>query len=676
MTTTSFADPMVGVLLDGRYQILQRLARGGMATVYRANDLRLSRIVAVKVMHEGLGEDGDFTSKFDREARAAARLNHPNVVSVFDQGSDGGRPYIVMEYVAGCTLRNLIARDAPLEPERALELIDLILSALCSAHENGLVHRDIKPENVLLSDRGHLKVADFGLARAVSSQTATATQGVLIGTVSYLPPELVLHGQADTRSDVYSTGVVLFELLTSTKPYTGETPIQVAYAHVHNRIPAPSTRLETSWQTSRSAIPPYVDALVRAATQREPERRPADARAFQAMVRKAQQALRAGVMDDPALTAEFSRTFAAEEDTELHTPLGDLLDTPPFPDQEPARPASARSARSAASPGSSASTWSSTPPAPPRTVRQEALPRPPAPPRQVVLRRRRLLAGIALVLVTLLGTGSWWLLEGQYIATPQLTGLAQADAERVMGQAGLTLRVDPAFSESVPAGQVISTDPTAGSDIRRGGSVAAVVSKGPERFEMPRVLGMSRDDATTALAANNLLVGTVKEDWHEQIDAGLVSAASAEPGSRLKRGERIDLTLSKGPRPIRIPSQVGKPAKDAQANLEQLGFAVEVKTANSPTVAEGVVISQEPAQGLGRRGDTITLVRSLGPALVTVPDVKAKPVQEATDTLTRAGFKVATQPGDNPLGLGYVQRTDPVGGQRAPEGSTITVFVI
>ncbi|WP_425309797.1 Stk1 family PASTA domain-containing Ser/Thr kinase [Ammonicoccus fulvus] len=676
MLTTSFADPLIGVLLDGRYRISQKLARGGMATVYRAEDLRLSRVVAIKVMHEGLGEDGDFTSKFDREARAAAKLCHPNVVSVFDQGADAGRPYIVMEYVAGCTLRNLIARDAPLEPERALELIDHILSALCAAHENGLVHRDIKPENVLLSDRGHLKVADFGLARAVSSQTATATQGVLIGTVSYLPPELVLHGKADTRSDIYSTGVVLFELLTSTKPYTGETPIQVAYAHVHNRVPAPSSRLETSWQTSRSAIPPYVDALVLAATQREPDRRPADARAFQAMVRKAQEALSAGVMDDPALTAEFSRAFAVDEDTELHGPLDDFLDAPPF-DYEPAAPAPVTSARSARSPRSPQSASPRSPQsASPAPVRRESPSRASALPPAVAVRRRRLLAGIALVLVTLLGTGSWWMLDGRYVATPALVGIAQADAERLAEENGLSVRADQAFSETVPAGQVISTDPTAGTDIRRGGSLAAVVSKGPERFEMPRVVGMSRDDADAALSASNLVIGTVKEDWHEEIDAGMVSAASAEPGTRLKRGEPIDLTLSKGPKPIRIPNQAGKSARDAQANLENLGFAVVMKTANSPTVAEGLIISQQPADGVGHRGDTITLVRSLGPAMVAVPDVKAKPVQEATDLLTQAGFKVATQPGDNPLGLGYVQRTDPAGAAQAPEGSTITLFVI
>ncbi|HEX8509716.1 MAG TPA: protein kinase, partial [Propionibacteriaceae bacterium] len=229
---TSLGDPLLGQVLGGRYEIVQRLARGGMATVYQALDVRLTRMVAVKVMHVGLGDDAEFARKFDREARAAAQLSHPNVVSVFDQGHEsfgdtGDRPYIVMEYVAGHTLRDVISKEAPLTPLRALEIIEPVLSALACAHEAGLVHRDVKPENVLISDRGQVKVADFGLAKAISAQTSTATQGLLIGTVSYLPPELVLSGRADARSDVYSTGVVLYELLTGQKPHTGETPIQV-----------------------------------------------------------------------------------------------------------------------------------------------------------------------------------------------------------------------------------------------------------------------------------------------------------------------------------------------------------------------------------------------------------------------------------------------------------------
>ena len=304
MTITSIGDPLLGHVLDGRYHITRRLARGGMATVYLAVDTRLTRTVAVKVMHVGLGDDAEFARKFDREARAAARLSHPCVVSVFDQGQDGqesgtGRPYIVMEYVEGHTLRQVINRDAPLTPLRALETIEPVLSALASAHEAGLIHRDVKPENVLISDRGQIKVADFGLAKAISSQTSTATQGLLIGTVSYLPPELVVSGRADARSDVYSAGVVLFELLTGTKPHTGETPIQVAYAHVHEDVPPPSTR------PTAGPIPRYLDALIAHATARDPAVRPRDAKAMLGEVRRVRSVLRDGMACDPELTQDL-----------------------------------------------------------------------------------------------------------------------------------------------------------------------------------------------------------------------------------------------------------------------------------------------------------------------------------------------------------------------------------
>ena len=307
---TTVGDPLVGRLLDGRYQITERLARGGMATVYRAVDTRLTRTVAVKVMHVGLGDDAEFARKFDREARAAARLAHPNVVAVFDQGSDlieghSSRPYIVMEHVDGYTLRDVINREAPMLPLRALEVIEPVLAALAAAHDAGLVHRDVKPENVLISDRGQIKVADFGLAKAISSQTSTATQGLLIGTVSYLPPELVVSGQADARSDVYSTGVVLFELLTGRKPHTGDTPIQVAYAHVHADVPAPS-RFSTA-----GPVPPYLDALVARATSRTASARPADARVLLTEVRRVQSALRDGRRDDPELVRDLRSAAAA-----------------------------------------------------------------------------------------------------------------------------------------------------------------------------------------------------------------------------------------------------------------------------------------------------------------------------------------------------------------------------
>src|SRR6476661_2607694 len=256
------ADALIGRVLDGRYRVGPKIARGGMATVYEATDLRLDRTVAVKVMHEGLVDDEEFVSRFQREARAAARLAHHNVVAVFDTGDDNGTLFLVMEYVPGLTLRDLIRKEAPMSPARSLAMIEPVLAALAAAHDAGILHRDVKPENVLLADDGRVKVADFGLSRAINSETQhTATGGILIGTVSYLSPELVVDGKADARADVYAAGVLIYEMLTGHKPHQADSAIQVAYKHVHEDIPPPSA--------STRGIPPYVDALVARATSRD-----------------------------------------------------------------------------------------------------------------------------------------------------------------------------------------------------------------------------------------------------------------------------------------------------------------------------------------------------------------------------------------------------------------------
>ncbi|MFP5283165.1 MAG: protein kinase domain-containing protein, partial [Actinomycetes bacterium] len=430
---TSVGDPVLGAVLDGRYHITTRLARGGMATVYRAVDTRLTRTVAVKVMHVGLGDDDDFARKFDREARAAARLSHPNVVSVFDQGTDQGRPYIVMEFVEGETLRDVLNREAPLTPLRALEVIEPVLSALAAAHDAGLVHRDVKPENVLMSERGQIKVADFGLAKAISSQTSTATQGLLIGTVSYLPPELVVTGKADARSDVYSAGVVLFELLTGSKPHTGETPIQVAYAHVHRDVPPPST-----YRTA-GPVPPYLDALVAAATARDADRRPADARVLLASVRRVRAALRDGLTDDPELTQDLRllpdtapqpEVSEFEVTTQRVVPRPEVaprpvVDAPPPVTRGPRPPAGSRAL--AAEPG----TPHRLSPAQLEAHRQ----------RSAAARRR---GWLALLLVLLLAAGAalagWYVTEGRFTTAPALASLPQTEAAVVAEQSGLEVR--------------------------------------------------------------------------------------------------------------------------------------------------------------------------------------------------------------------------------------------
>ena len=662
---TTVGDPLVGRLLDGRYQITERLARGGMATVYRGVDTRLTRTVAVKVMHVGLGDDAEFARKFDREARAAARLAHPNVVAVFDQGSDvieghGSRPYIVMEHVDGYTLRDVINREAPMLPLRALEVIEPVLAALAAAHDAGLVHRDVKPENVLISDRGQIKVADFGLAKAISSQTSTATQGLLIGTVSYLPPELVVSGHADARSDVYSAGVVLFELLTGRKPHTGDTPIQVAYAHVHADVPAPS-RFPTA-----GPIPPYLDALVARATSRTAGARPADARVLLTEVRRVQSALREGRRDDPELLHDLRAAAAAGDsrrdpaDYEVTELVPTSVSSPPTVLEAP-------------------------PPAP--------LTRPPAHPvpapaegdrvaRQREWQARRRRRGLAaLLLVLLLTTGlaaaGWYLTTGRFTTAPALAALSRADAEQVAERAGLDIEFTEAFSESVPPGAVIETDPTAGGKIVKGGRMAATVSQGPERFAMPTVVGLSREAAETAVQQASLSLSEVTEKYSDTVPDDVVISASKKAGAPLKRGTEIDLVVSKGPAPIPIKSYVGRKYAAAEKALRRAGFTVVTERRHSDEVANGLVLTQNPSSGEGRRGDTITLTESLGPVLVRVPNVSSMGVKAAQKVMANAGFKTRVRPvAVNYLGLGYVAYTDPRTRSQAPKGSTITLYVV
>jgi len=291
--STAVSDPLVGQLLDGRYRVTRRLARGGMATVYTALDTRLNREVALKVMHPGLAEDREFVNRFIREAHAAARLSHPAAVAVYDQSADSGHVFIAMEYVAGRNLRDWLRDRGRLTPRETFAVMEPVLAALAAAHQAGLVHRDIKPENVLIADDGRVKVADFGLARAVSAATST---GTLIGTVAYLAPEQVERGVADQRTDVYSAGILLYECLTGFQPHGGETPIQIAYQHVNADVPAPSA--------IRPSLAPALDELVARATCRNPAGRPDDAGAFLAELLTVRRSLSPAELDDSGPRSE------------------------------------------------------------------------------------------------------------------------------------------------------------------------------------------------------------------------------------------------------------------------------------------------------------------------------------------------------------------------------------
>ncbi|HEU4675423.1 MAG TPA: Stk1 family PASTA domain-containing Ser/Thr kinase [Motilibacteraceae bacterium] len=632
---TTVQDPLLGRLLDGRYRVQSRIAKGGMASVYLAVDTRLDRTVAVKAMHAGLAADESFRSRFIREAKSAARLSHPNVVAVYDQGTDGDTVFLAMEHVEGRTLRDLLRQRRRLTPRQAIDVLEPVLAALGAAHRAGLVHRDVKPENVLLADDGRIKVADFGLARAVTaSSSATATQGMLIGTVAYLSPEQVERGVADARSDVYAAGVLLFEMLTGSQPFDGESPIQVAYQHVHSDVPAPSSRVP--------GLPTELDDLVRRATSRDPDQRPADADRMLAELSAMHRALPDEALDAAPATAD--------------TLVVPLPGAPARGDVAPTAVVGQRVPDVGARPSGTSTTG--------------PLPAP---------RRRRRGGLVALLLVLALavagGVAGWYLGAGPgaYTTTPGLLGLTEQAAQAKLEAQGLHSRTGtPVFSETVAAGKVVSTDPDPGSRVRKNGTVTLVLSKGKERYDVPELAGKPLDQAKAALTDLHLTT-TVTQAYDEKVPSGTVIRTDPDPGTPLKRGAPVTLVVSKGRQPIPVTDWTGKRADQATADLQGKGLKVATRQDYSETVPAGSVISQSPTGGTLYRGDTVTLVVSQGPPLVQVPDVRDKKASEARRILEKAGFQVeqrGTRILDRVLGQ------SPGAGEKAPKGSVVTITTI
>ncbi|MFD1860033.1 Stk1 family PASTA domain-containing Ser/Thr kinase [Aeromicrobium camelliae] len=641
---------LVGHTLDGRYVIHERIARGGMASVFRATDLRLDRIVAVKIMHAGLGDADDFRQRFVSEAKAAAKLNHRSVVAVFDQGTDGDFTYLVMEYVPGRTLRDVLRDEAPMSPQQALAYLDPILQALSEAHAAKLIHRDVKPENVLITPTGEVKVADFGLARAVSTST-THSGGALIGTVSYLAPEVVLHRGSDPRADVYACGAMLFEMLTGRKPHVADTPIQVAYMHVNVDVPAPSTLV--------GGLPDYVDALVARATSRDPERRSPDARALLHQVRQVRRALADGAEDDPELAADLLPTSPRDSEDEP-TQAVDLA----------ALGSAADTAHTTAIAEPTVAWSQPAPVQPDEVVEKEA-------PRREKSRRGLFLLIAALIALVLTALGGWYVAVGRYVDAPELTGLSRDDAVKTAQADGFEVEFAPAaFSEDVPADHVISTDPAAGEQILPDTTITVTLSKGKERYEVPDLAGKTVDEAQTIVGSLNLKLGDTTEEFHEEIPQGsIIRVTNYDVGAQVKRDTALDIVVSKGREPIAITDYVGTPIDEARNGLQGVGFLVNVQEEFSDDVEEGRVISQQPQGGTAFRGDTVTLVVSKGPEMVKVPDLGGKSEADAKKAVEEAGLKLnATR---NPLaGDGAkVRFQSPSAGTERRKGETVTVFL-
>ncbi|WP_422941790.1 Stk1 family PASTA domain-containing Ser/Thr kinase [Streptomyces albidoflavus] len=626
----------LGLVLDGRYRVDALIAVGGMATVYRALDTRLDRVVALKVMHPELAADASFVERFIREARSVARLSHPNVVGVFDQGAEGAYVYLAMEYVPGCTLRDVLRERGALTPRAALDVLEPVLAALGAAHRAGFVHRDMKPENVLIGDDGRVKVADFGLVKAVD--TVTNTTGAVLGTVSYLAPEQIEQDDvADARVDVYACGVVLYEMLTGGRPHSGDSPAQVLYRHLNEDVPPPS-----------AAVPhlgPELDRLVAVATSRAPEGRPEDAVALLALARDARAALDDAALDAvPPAALEGDRSIAEDRTSVI----------PRF--STPARPTDDDGVQRT-------------------SVLAAAPPEPPAPRRRLGNRRKGGLAAlVAVLLVLCVGAGVWYINSGQFTRVPPLLAKTEDEARQRLADAGLKVGgVDKAYSDTADRGTVTKTDPGTGERVRGNGSVDLTVSLGPRKVTVPRVEGMALDKAKARLRDAGLEPGMVTRAFSDSVAKGEVVSTDPSAGTERRGGSAVALVVSKGA-PVEVPDVAGSSLQEATEALKEAGL--KVSTADERIFSEhekGAVAAQSPKPGTElAEGGEVELTLSKGPDLVEVPDVTGQKEDEARKTLEGAGFKVDVSRwffGDT------VWDQSVEGGETAPRGSEITIRV-
>ena len=644
MTTNQQADPLIGRLVDGRYRVRARIARGGMATVYVATDLRLERRIALKVMHAHLSDDSAFQSRFIQEARAAARLADPHVVNVFDQGQDGELAYLVMEYLPGITLRELLREQKRLTIPQTITIMDAILSGLSAAHRAGIVHRDVKPENVLLAEDGRIKIGDFGLARATTANTATGQQ--LLGTIAYLAPELVTRGTADARSDIYALGIMLYEMLVGEQPYKGEQPMQIAFQHATESVPRPSAR--------NPAVPEQLDELVLWATEKSPDERPDDAQQMLERLREIER--------DLGVTPTAARATAPQHS---QGDSGDLTKVMPgtMVIADPTAPA-------------------------PAAIDNATLLR-----RRSSKRRARgaFLLALVLLLAVLAGGVGWWFGSGpgSLIAVPGVAGGTYDQAASVLTEAGFVPSQKDEFSIDIEKGTVIKTDPAEGTRLDKGTSVAVIVSAGPANHTLDALNGRAEQDARTYLESVNVNVDDKSLILFSDADSGIVINAYVTPrdgrdgyecgeGCEVFEDDSVQLYVSAG----EFPDVAGMSVGDATSTLTDKGLVVtsDPQYVFSDKVAKDQVIgvADRAEAGNWRPGDNVQLIVSKGPELFPVPDVTGKTLKDAKQILSDKGFKATYAAwGDLPgfADMAKVTGQDPGADKTLPRGGTVNLSI-
>jgi serine/threonine-protein kinase len=656
---------MIGRLLDGRYQIRSRIARGGMATVYLATDLRLERRVAIKVMHGHLADDSKFKERFIQEARSAARLAHPNVVNVFDQGQDSDMAYLVMEYLPGITLRDLLHEHHLLTTEQTLDIMEAVLAGLAAAHKAGIVHRDLKPENVLLADDGRIKIGDFGLARAASANTATGA--ALLGTIAYLSPELVMRGIADTRSDIYAVGIMMYEMLVGEQPFKGEQPMQIAYQHANDAVPSPSAK--------NPKVPAELDELVLWATAREPDQRPRDARAMLDQLFETHSQLMT------ALPTKAGQT-QAQRTMVMPTAGSGRGDTPQGGGHDGGGDNATAQTQVLGSRGRSGGAAASAISG--NTVALTA----------TAQKRRRkgwwLVALVVVLVAAAAGTG-WYFGAGpgSRVAIPDsIAGLTVAQATAKLTDLGLVVKTTTGTIDSptVPVGAVANTDPAIGSSVAHGGAVTLLISTGPKPIAVPPFAGMTEDEATAAIKAAPFTLKDTLRQFDGTMGKGLVIDVLGADGASIlgaaTYGDRQPVTLivSSGA----LPDVTCKSVDEATQTLAGVKLTAQPGKEDFSDCEKGKVAGIEPnldANGNAvpvREGGSVSLIISRGPDLVQVPDVVGNNIQAAKDELEGLGFVVVVDAPTIPEAFwsfppAKVTAQDPAGGTSIKRGSTVTI---